>query len=187
MVISDKQHQANRQNAQQSTGPVTSAGKAAVRLNALKYGLRARDILIAGEDPAEYQRLWAALEAEWQPQTHTERLYLEQMATSQWLLARVTRGESQIYEAQIPIEKQFAFLREVSAQRTRLERSFNSGVRELKQLQKDRRAGRQPRTAQPAQSQPNAEAVPRPPVEPPAPPPDYRMSDAAEPVTPDSR
>ena len=53
MIISDKQHEANRQNAQQSTGPNTSEGKAAVRLNALTYGLRARSILIFEEDPEE--------------------------------------------------------------------------------------------------------------------------------------
>jgi len=64
MIISQKRQEANRQNAQQSTGPVTPEGKAAVRLNALTYGLRARSTLIAGEDPEEYKRLWAALEAE---------------------------------------------------------------------------------------------------------------------------
>ena len=96
MIISDKQQQANRRNAQQSTGPVTPAGKAAVRLNALTYGLRARSSIIHGEDPEDYKQLWAELATEWQPQTRTERLYLEQMVTSQWLLARVAHGESQI-------------------------------------------------------------------------------------------
>ena len=34
--------------------------------------------------PEEYKQLWAALVAEWQPQTQTERMRLEQMAISQW-------------------------------------------------------------------------------------------------------
>jgi hypothetical protein len=51
MIVSEKQQEANRRNAQHSTGPKTPEGKAAVRLNALKYGLRARDIIISGEDP----------------------------------------------------------------------------------------------------------------------------------------
>jgi len=147
MVISERSHEANQHNAQQSTGPTSPQGKAAVRLNALTYGLRARSTLIHGEDPEEYKRLWAALEAEWQPQTGTERLYLEQMCTSQWLLARVAGGESRIYEANIRAEKQFPLLRDVSRQRTSLERSFTSGLRELKQLQKERQA-RQPQPAQ---------------------------------------
>ena len=67
MIISDKQQKANRQNAQHSTGPVTPEGKAAVRLNALKYGLRARSLLIPGEDPEDYKRLWADLEPSGSP------------------------------------------------------------------------------------------------------------------------
>jgi hypothetical protein len=193
MIISEKQQEANRQNAQHSSGPITPEGKAAVRLNALTYGLRARSTLIDGEDPEEYKRLWANLEAEWQPQTPTERLYLEQMSTSQWLLARVATGESRIYEADIRIQEQLPLLREVSTQRTRLERSFTSAQRELKQLQKERQA----RQSQPIETKPAAKAAPapaHPPAEPTAPPPDYVMSDGAEahpafcvPATTDSR
>jgi hypothetical protein len=179
MIISDKSHDANRQNAQHSSGPASPEGKAAVRLNALTYGLRARSTIIDGEDPEEYKRLWANLEAEWQPQTCTERMYLEQMSTSQWLLARIARGESRIYEANIRPEEQFPLLREVSRQRTSLERSFTSALRELKQLQKERQA-RQP---QPAQAVPSPQPpAPRPGERssPQAPPPSYVMSDAAE-------
>ena len=74
MIISDRQQEANRQNARHSTGPNTAEGKASVRLNALKYGLRARSLLIPGENPEDYKQLWADLEAEWQPQTRTERV-----------------------------------------------------------------------------------------------------------------
>jgi len=42
MVISQKQHEANRRNAQKSTGPTTLEGKAAASLNAVTYGLRTR-------------------------------------------------------------------------------------------------------------------------------------------------
>ena len=42
MIISEKQQQANQQNAQKSTGPTTPEGKNAVRFNALTYGLRTR-------------------------------------------------------------------------------------------------------------------------------------------------
>jgi hypothetical protein len=65
MLISEKQQEANRQNAQQPTGPKTPEGKAAVRLNALTYGLRARNLILPNEDSEEYKQLWADLEAEW--------------------------------------------------------------------------------------------------------------------------
>jgi len=147
MLISATQHAANQQNARLSTGPRTPAGKTAVRLNALKYGLRARDLLLPGEDPAEYQQLWDDLESDWQPQNRTERLHLEQMATSQWLLARMARGERLIYEADLPLEKQLALLREVSTQRARLERSFTSAMHALEQLQKQPAAHSQAKPA----------------------------------------
>ena len=105
MIISQKQQEANQQNAQQSTGPITPEGKAAVRLNALTYGLRARSTLIPGEDPEEYKQLWDELSAEWQPQTRTERLHLEQMATDQWLLARIAGAERQICEAVLEFKR----------------------------------------------------------------------------------
>jgi hypothetical protein len=37
-MTSKRQAEANRQNAQKSTGPRTSAGKAAVALNGIKHG-----------------------------------------------------------------------------------------------------------------------------------------------------
>jgi hypothetical protein len=151
MLISDKQREANQRNAQHSSGPKTPEGKAAVRLNALKYGLRARDLIIFDEDPEEYKRLWAALEAEWQPQTHTERLYLEQMSTSQWLLARMATTESHFFQTKLPAEIRLDLLERVDRRRTRLERSFNTAVHELKQSQKDRRRPSvQPKSAKPS-------------------------------------
>jgi uncharacterized membrane protein YccC len=163
MLISDKQQEANRQNAQQSTGPKTPEGKAAVRLNALTYGLRARNLILPNEDPEEYKQLWADLEAEWQPQNRTERMHLEQMSTSQWLLARFAKSERRIYQYEMSIEKQFALLDRVSTQRARLERSFTSAMRELKQLQKERQARPKQPPVQPAQTVQAAQpAVPHP-------------------------
>jgi hypothetical protein len=41
MLISEKQHEGNQQNARHSTGPKTPEGKQAVRFNALTWGLYA--------------------------------------------------------------------------------------------------------------------------------------------------
>jgi hypothetical protein len=72
-MASLKQIEANRRNALKSTGPRTPRGKAAVRMNALRHGLRARSLVIPGENPADYHQLCADLEAEWQPQSRTEQ------------------------------------------------------------------------------------------------------------------
>src|SRR5438445_4938420 len=88
-----KQIEANRRNALLSTGPKTPEGKAAVRLNALRHGLRAHTVVLPGEKSEAFHQLCDDLEAEWQPQTRTEQLYVEQMAVSQWKLRRMEIGE----------------------------------------------------------------------------------------------
>jgi hypothetical protein len=155
MVISPKQHEANRRNAQKSTGPITLEGKAAASLNAVTYGLRTRKLIISGENIADYRQLWDGLETEWKPETETELLYLEQMSTSQWLLARMAATESRIYELPLPLPAQFDLLDRVAKHRTRLERSFTTAVHELRQLQNERRARRQP----PVQAKPTKKSA----------------------------
>jgi hypothetical protein len=193
MVISDKQQAANRQNAQHSTGPKTLAGKAAVRFNALTWTLRARSLILPSDDPADYQQLWDALEAEWQPQTHTELYYLEQMSTSQWLLTRTAESENRIRQAGCQLGRELELLDRVAGQRVRLERSFTTAMRELERLQLKRERQRQ----QPIQTTSAAKAAPAPdrqPAEPNLPPPAYVMSEGAAdhpvscaPATPDTR
>ena len=190
MVISEKQQQANRQNAQKSTGPKTPAGREAVRFNALTYGLRTRQTILEHENAREYSELWDELDAEWQPHTRTDRIYLETMVTSQWLLKRIAESEQQIYTI-ANVEHRFKMLAYVYKMRAQLERSFRTAVADMKQSQKERKA---------VQTQP-PQTGPQPPAPSPgqrsspfAPPPDYVMSGGAEahpvscsPATPDTR
>ena len=88
-MVSTKQLEANRRNAALSTGPRTEEGKSAVRLNALQHGLRARSVLLPGENVEDYHQLCADLEDNWQPRNRTEQLLVEQMAVAQWKLARL--------------------------------------------------------------------------------------------------
>src|ERR1039457_2956692 len=146
MIISEKQQEANRRNAQHSTGPNTPAGKAAIRFNALTYGLRTRVTILERENAADYSQLWDELEADWQPQTRTERCYLETMVTSQWLLRRVAESEQQIYTYIAFGEERFKMLGYVAKQRAQLERSFRTAIEDMKQSQKERQS-RQPQPA----------------------------------------
>jgi hypothetical protein len=137
-MATEKQIQANRRNAQRSTGPKTPEGKAAIRLNALRHGMRARSIVLPGENPEERDRLCADLEHEWRPQNRTEQLLVEQMAVAQWKLARLEVGERSIYMQDMGAERQLALLDRFSVQRGRLERSFSRAMRELQDLRKTR-------------------------------------------------
>jgi hypothetical protein len=195
MLISRKQHQANRENAQRSTGPVSPEGKAAVRFNAVTFGLRARNVVLFDEDEAAYQQLFDVLESEWQPQAPTEKILLERMVVAHWLLMRADNSEAWISTATVPGAQQAALLDRVSAQRVRLERSFSTAMRELKQLQNERRARTQPECTQPEPVQPvKTEPSVTAPAHRPAPLPAYVMSGAPDaqplscaPVSPDTR
>jgi hypothetical protein len=52
-----KQIEANRLNAQKSTGPTTESGKATSSQNSLKSGIYTKTILIHGEDWDQFEAL----------------------------------------------------------------------------------------------------------------------------------
>jgi hypothetical protein len=178
MLLSQKQQEANRKNAQHSTGPKTPEGKEAIRFNALTYGLRTRASILPDENAADYSQLWDELEAEWQPQTRTERLYLETMVTSQWLLKRIAESEQKIYLWIDFGEQQFKMLAYVAKQRAQLERSFRTAIADMQQSQKDRNAQRPQPLEQAAKG---AQPLAHQPAEPQTPPPGYVMSEGPEP------
>jgi hypothetical protein len=91
---SDKQTQANRQNASRSTGPRTPEGKARASLNAVRHGLLARQSVIPEEDRAQFLALLAALHAEHQPLGPQETYLVEQIASAQFRMERLTRIET---------------------------------------------------------------------------------------------
>src|SRR5258707_10007126 len=79
-MSSQRQIEANRLNAQKSTGPTTPEGRAAVSLNSLKYGLYAETLILPGEDPAAFEAILARLDPEYQPATPTEQSFVSQIA-----------------------------------------------------------------------------------------------------------
>ena len=86
-----QQIEANRLNAQKSTGPSTPEGRAAVSLNGLKYGLYAETLILPGEDPAEFDALLDRFHGEYQPATPTEEAFVSQIVMATWRRARIQR------------------------------------------------------------------------------------------------
>src|SRR5207245_7826590 len=99
-MSTERQIEANRLNAQHSTGPITPEGRAAVRLNGLKYGLYAETLTLPGEDPAQFDALLDRLDAEHQPATPTEEQFVSQLAMACWRRARVQRMEAAYYQTE---------------------------------------------------------------------------------------
>lgn len=89
---------ANQQNAQLSTGPRTDSGKAASAQNAHKHGLSSAFTVLAHENQDEFDQLLENLRAEHKPATHHQGFLVDQLAKTQWLLARAQRLESVAFD-----------------------------------------------------------------------------------------
>jgi hypothetical protein len=79
---------ANRANAQHSTGPRTLEGKARSARNNLRHGFRSQTVILPGEDPAEYSAMLAELTAHLHPASLTETRLVREMADAEWRLRR---------------------------------------------------------------------------------------------------
>ncbi len=90
------QIQANRRNAQHSTGPKTSAGKANVRQNASQHGLCAQDNLLPGEDPAEFAEFARCRRLELDAGNYSVggNLLVNRVIRLEWKLRRIPRLEA---------------------------------------------------------------------------------------------
>src|SRR5229473_831604 len=99
-MSSQRQIEANRLNAQKSTGPSTPEGRAAVSLNSLKHGLYDETLILPSEDPAAFEALLDRLDAEHQPATPTEETFVSQIAMATWRRARIQRMEVAFYKSE---------------------------------------------------------------------------------------
>ena len=88
---------ANRANAQKSTGPRSVEGKSASRFNALKHGIDAASIVIPGEDPAVYDSLVAQYLIEYGPQSASESFHVDTMIRADWQKRRLETVEADLY------------------------------------------------------------------------------------------
>jgi hypothetical protein len=170
-MVSEKKLEANRRNAQHSTGPRTPEGKAASALNSVVHGVRARHAVLILEQWPEFRQLCADLMDEWQPQTPSETFQVEQMAVIRWKLGRLDAAESSAILQSTEFHLAFKNLEEFKTEKgairlpemickretealrnidrygqmiCRLERSYYRALEILQRLQ-DRREGKQRR------------------------------------------
>ena len=89
--------EANRRNAQKSTGPKSKAGKEKSKMNALKHGLVAQATMIpvgeAKENDTEFTELLDRVMAEFEPQGFIEEILAERIAICYWRLRRAAYAE----------------------------------------------------------------------------------------------
>jgi len=97
-MASKRQIEANRRNAQKSTGPKSPEGKAVSSMNALKTGLYAVSEVLPTENPAKYQELIARYYADHKPETALACQYVDEIIYCTWNLRRLRRVESELYD-----------------------------------------------------------------------------------------
>ena len=96
-MATQAQMEANRRNAQKSTGPTTEYGKQAAKFNALKHGMTAKTSVLPYEDKLAFEELREAFMSEYDPANSIEASLVETIVNSYWRLLRARRVETASY------------------------------------------------------------------------------------------
>src|SRR6202007_2860414 len=99
-MTSFRQIEANRRNAQLSTGPITEEGKKRSRRNALRHGLTAETVIHALEDAEDYAAFEMAVTADYDATSAVERELVLRLASLLWRLRRATAIEAGLFKEQ---------------------------------------------------------------------------------------
>src|ERR1035437_546258 len=123
-----RQIEANRRNAQNSTGPTSVAGKATSSMNALKTGIHAKSLVLPSEDQADLDQLIDEYHNHHRPTSPEARLFVDELVHCEWTLRRLRAAETQLWQYQ---HQQYAHPAETSP----LGQACSSNPRVFSQLQ----------------------------------------------------
>jgi len=142
-MSSNAQINANRSNAQHSTGPKSPEGIANCKLNATKHGLTGIRIVIAGENADEYDALRESLLDTYAPSTEVEAMLVEEVAQNYWRLQRARRVEAEIIsrcgEFEIITDPGSAIVfQRITRYLNRIQRDWTTARKDLAKLQSTR-------------------------------------------------
>ncbi len=141
MSTTSLQIDANTGNAQHSTGPRTSDGKARSAQNSLSHGLTSRDVVVTDADRAEFNELQTSLNAELRPQGALETGIFQQLIHAAWNLARIRRLETELWQIEPNLlldETVSKAFERLGRYHVRTERSYFRALTQLKDLQVNR-------------------------------------------------
>ena len=163
-MATQSQIDANRINAQKSTGPRTPEGKAKSRRNGLLHGLTAKTCMLDGEDPEALTNLEDAIRDKFKPQDIDEDFLVERMAKARCRYNRIMPLEAGIFNIRLTVDqapkevvealsqegqRAWAYLRDANGgnalsklarYETTLLREYDRSRQELEKLQKIRAA-----------------------------------------------
>jgi hypothetical protein len=149
-MTSFRQIEANRRNAQLSTGPVTEEGKKKSRQNAVRHGLTAETVIDALEDAEDYAAFEMAITADYDVQSAVERELVLRLASLLWRLRRATAIESGLFKIQAKHLLQFRQRRQTHRERAKIiDSTYQNAVateEDIGQDQDEPTSARDPRT-----------------------------------------
>jgi hypothetical protein len=96
-MATQKQIDANRRNAQKSTGPKTDEGKSITRLNARREGFTGQIVILDAEDRPHFEKFKSGLVADLQPKTTLELSLAHAIAWDTWRLNHLRAVEHNLY------------------------------------------------------------------------------------------
>ena len=100
-MATNKQIEANRRNAQKSTGPRSLEGRARSARNALKDGYTAETVVLTLEEQPRFDRMHQDFTDQYQPITICEEQYLVEMVWARWRTHRIWNAEGVHLEVEI--------------------------------------------------------------------------------------
>ncbi len=129
------QLEANRANAQLSTGPRTEEGKARASLNSRKHGLSAAHLVVTDADREAFDSMQASLLETIAPQGELELTLFDTLLHANWNIRRCRIVWAGLVE---DLDQNEARLRQVDRYTRRHDSNFNRALKELRALQTDR-------------------------------------------------
>jgi len=127
-MATQKQIEANRRNAQKSTGPRTPEGRAASSQNALRHGLTAEQVIVQGESKEEFLAFYREHYDVLNPTDPVAESLVERIIMFEWRLRRMYRAEAGLAIAVGGAENAFNGLFKEMASLSRYETTLDRGL-----------------------------------------------------------
>ena len=156
--ISEKQLEANRRNAQRSTGPTSAVGKARSSRNNLRHGLTGQIDVLPTEDREAHDRFCHEIVESLKPETPMEQQFAHSVAEDNWRLNRARAIENNMFalghegerrEIQVALADARTFqshanqFQLLTIYEQRISRNLHRNLKQLQELQAERRQQRE--------------------------------------------
>jgi hypothetical protein len=135
---SPRKIEANRRNAQKSTGPKTSRGKAMSSFNSISHGLLSKRLpFMYGRGKRQFNHMLTSLQRDLEPVGTLEEVLVEKIAQEYWRLGVAARHEAEAFEQRNPFSGHW--LPTIMRYQTTINRQLFQAMNQLERVQRLRK------------------------------------------------